>query len=301
MKKIFIFVFLFLLLSSLALAYYSSSGIIEDRYLPGPYGTTATSGAITSQNNAGDYPGTNFSAGAFTGYYQAYDLRETNFSVFLISPAHGTSQTATNVNFTYQLNSTNPANCSLTLNSVVVANSTNLTSGIHNFTQTLAVGTYQWNVTCNDTVRSASSNTWTLTITAPTPAPTPTAGGGGGNRYYEVEVPPEQPEFERPAFITPESLLEKVLREETAQEDSAGLEDETHEPKLPKPIATITVPEKIWKKLRLPISIALFAIALALLFTLIFRKIKRGRDIEKMEYIKRLEKDLAKIDKKYKI
>jgi hypothetical protein len=129
-----------------------------------------------------------------TAYDQAENFNDTETrkitidnkppQITLISPQNKTSTTSPTT-FIFNLKEISPTNCTLKINGNNVSNTTNITTGTHNFIQTLAIGNYDWNITCTDSIGlTNTSETWTLTITS---TPTPT-GGGGGSRSAQTAI-----------------------------------------------------------------------------------------------------------------
>ena len=181
MKKIILLAFFFVFLSSITLAYHGTSGNYEWRFFNDGFGANASAGNYDIRANAGGYPADTFSVAGFTGNYQEYDLdQQVNIlTILLVNPPNGSSQTATNVNFIYNLNTTNNANCSLFVNGANVYNDTNKTTGQHSITQVLAIGAYNWSITCNSSTNDNISDTFYFSITS-APAPGANLGGPGG-------------------------------------------------------------------------------------------------------------------------
>ncbi|RLE44111.1 hypothetical protein DRJ22_06195, partial [Candidatus Woesearchaeota archaeon] len=105
-------------------------------------------------------------------------LDTTPPNIQLISPPNGTSTTQTTITFSYNLTDITRTNCTLTIDGINVTNQTNMTTGTYNFTQTLAVGTHYWNITCKD--QAGNTNTSDTLVLIITTSPTPTGGGTGG-------------------------------------------------------------------------------------------------------------------------
>ena len=195
MKKIILFIFVIVFLSSIALAYHGTSGNYEWRFFNDGFGANASSGNYEIRANAGGYPADTISVGAYSGNYQEYDLEAAFLAVQLVSPANGSSQTATNVNFIYNLNTTNNANCSLILNGANVYNDTNKTTGQQSITQILAIGDYNWSIVCNSSSNDNVSDTWYFSITSVPGVGAVSGGGGGGSvinagPFYDITVGP---------------------------------------------------------------------------------------------------------------
>ncbi len=107
----------------------------------------------------------------------------------LISPPNGAFRFSP-VHFTYSVTDLSSVNCSLIIDDVIVATSTNLSSGIQSFNYNLDASEHKWNVSCiDDFGLSNASDVWNLTISVPAPARG--GGGGGGSRAsYSINIEP---------------------------------------------------------------------------------------------------------------
>ncbi len=193
MKKLIFFMCLTIFFVGISFAYSGTSGTYEWRFFVGDFESNATSGNYDIRVNAGDYPADNFTSAGYTGYVQEYDL-ESSLSVSLISPSDGSSTLNTSIFFDYTLISPVSVNCSLFIDGNNVDTNNNLTSGDHNFTQTLTPALYSWYVNCTNGTETALSDTWSFIITSPSPPPPSGSGGGGGSRYftgmYSISIEP---------------------------------------------------------------------------------------------------------------
>jgi len=221
-------------------------------------------------------------------------------------PPNTTSTTNTFVNFTYNFTDALLTNCTLTINSNNIANETNLVSGIHNFSQTLAVGTYRWNVTCTDQLNQVNtSETWLLTITSPPVPPAPGGGGGGGGSFVEVELPP--PVKERPEVLPRKSLLEKLLQREIDDDESRAKDfipkQPEEEPEIPE--KKITTEEELISVIKsrktASFDLRMFFAAITILTVVTSLIFTAGRAIKRKGNIKRLGGELIELKRDFKI
>ncbi|MFH1521336.1 MAG: hypothetical protein ABIF18_00085, partial [archaeon] len=117
--------------------------------------------------------------------------------VYLISPANAYSSTSTSTSFSFNVTDNSATNCSLIVDwQVVNSNSSvNISGGTNSFTNTIAIGTHTWLISCTDSANnSGNSSARNLTITSVViddDGSSSDGGGGGGGGGTSVVVEEE--------------------------------------------------------------------------------------------------------------